>query len=1131
MGALDDRFAAQQQAKGLKPGVKFSSAVSNPNLGAKEYKGTEMVNDKNFAVELAKGTGRIAGGVLKAGANFVANTAKDIAQTTAGTLDSIGRSVYLIRRQNELSDKSKIIDKEMADAVEGYKSGKLSKQDYLQKLSQVNASYNMLNKQNKDLVKVSEAGGSPTRRAADIVETGVNILTLGSLTLQKAAGKQALKMGSKEGIEALATQGATKLESAIMRVPAVKSLVLRNLASEAKLVGSETLQQYMKREGSKVAMGLLVKRPLFYQANIDQARSGLDNIMKGNYTGAVKDAAWLAVQAIDGGPLGVASKGYSWLKGKTEVLTYGKGSLIDEISRRVGDGNATQIAQHIMETKAKDPTLGKKVEEAWRVVQEVNSRIYGKNVENAADSFLSTYHGQDLSKIDPQRLVDDLIKWRDADVLAQKELQKLVKAGTLTAEEAQRYTPVRWDAGTRDAIAKTARDAGPDIQKQWAAVQKELEIRGLDNNQNLMLQLEKIVNDGVGPSGDVFNAIKEIDAAQLVGRGISSKVNKEIAKLGFIIAEPKNGRRVGFLSSEDVWNDAKKLISSASKGEMDLFDPSIAPQPQVKEIANILRKAGLSPEAAAKEGQKKLAESFVANIDALDSTNLIKVNTVGGGEISGGQAVLVKLQNYIENKRPNSIGRVASLGSAEQSAITDVRQLRTHEIQEALGIGRTEARNISKAIVQAYIDVPMELRGFGDKIVDYLYKANPLHKYYSRIQSALRYTYNPFFRVQETAETKILSKLSANNLIWGKGRGELNDAVKVLDNARIFSSSMYGEAAQDQVLGRITANITQGQKRDLAGLAMDIAKKKGMSLEDMVSKHPDEIEDALRIIVQYGNKGVLASPLARTMNLAFFPMRYNAKVTMIAARELAKQPPAIQKAVLHSMFQFSDWLKSDEGLKWQSDNSEAIKVFGWLTPINSITYSLKLLNGSVNSPSDFGVLGGLPLGVVSQMLDSQGIIKLNTPYVDPKTGDTIPKYIPATVKARASTALGDLLGSMFTYPGRTLGLPGKGESIRKVVRVILDTNGVKGDFRVEEAQLKDLTPLEQNMVRVLKGDTSKEAIDALYSSPAQGQYNGYTIPPLDWSPLIRRLKPVNDNPLPRKGKSTKKAKNFAQPIQ
>ena len=63
------------------------------------------------------------------------------------------------------------------------------------------------------------------------------------------------------------------------------------------------------------------------------------------------------------------------------------------------------------------------------------------------------------------------------------------------------------------------------------------------------------------------------------------------------------------------------------------------------------------------------------------------------------------------------------------------------------------------------------------------------------------------------------------------------------------------------------------------------------------------------------------------MNLAFFPCAITPKVTMLAAQVLEKQPPAIQKAVLQSMFTMKDWLKSDEGIGWQSKNADAIALF------------------------------------------------------------------------------------------------------------------------------------------------------------------------------------------------------------
>jgi hypothetical protein len=268
------------------------------------------------------------------------------------------------------------------------------------------------------------------------------------------------------------------------------------------------------------------------------------------------------------------------------------------------------------------------------------------------------------------------------------------------------------------------------------------------------------------------------------------------------------------------------------------------------------------------------------------------------------------------------------------------------------------------------------------------------------------------------------------------------------------------------------------------------------------------------------------------MNLMFFPVRYNAKVTQIAAQVLGRQPPAVQLAVLHSGFRMRDWLKSDEGINWQAEHQDAIQVLNWITPINSIESTLNMLSHKPNSIAELGQLGGLPLGFITQILDSEGILHLNKPYVMPKTGDLLPDYIPQTTKAKASVALTDLIGSMFTYPGRTLGLPGKDASIKKFVRNFIATNGKDFD---KQYRTEDLTPLQQNWIRVLKGDTSKEAIDNLYGSPAQGKFSWYTLPPLS---LPQRVNLPQENTIPTKtetaaakaGQRTTRTKNMALPI-
>jgi hypothetical protein len=252
-------------------------------------------------------------------------------------------------------------------------------------------------------------------------------------------------------------------------------------------------------------------------------------------------------------------------------------------------------------------------------------------------------------------------------------------------------------------------------------------------------------------------------------------------------------------------------------------------------------------------------------------------------------------------------------------------------------------------------------------------------------------------------------------------------------------------------------------------------------------------------------------------------------------RKLASQPPSIQLAVIQGMHKLRPWLQSDEGIQWQADHAEAIKVFAWATPVGNIQQLGKLLGGNVDSWGDMGLLGGLPFGLISQTLDAEGIIQLNKPYVNPSTGEVFPDYIPKNTKAQAAVALESLIGSVFSFPGRTLGLPGKQAGIRDFVNQFIATNGSDFEKRINTDRL---TPLQKNMVRVLNGDTSDEAIDSLYTSPAPGQFNYYTLPPLTLpyktvplnspkpTPINRSLK------LPKAPKAAKgaKVKPTAKPI-
>lgn len=1041
------------------------------------------------AVNIGQQAGNVAGMVGGAALKFIGNSAVDIYRSTKGTATTlVDLPTYYVRSiQNE--NKSKELRAKLRDLSHEYAAGNLSKENYKKSLKDINKGFDEVNSSVKQIATSKSVG----QRNKEILDTTINVLSMGSLGLAEVGGKQAVKMGSKEALDALITQGSTKLESLILKNPAARSLVTRNIEAMAKkealAIAGQSPWQFVQMNGKKLAVDLLIKRPVFYQSNIGQAKSLYNNMLEGDYKGALTDTAWLGVQMLNGGPLGAAKDLAGYTRSAVGKLATGKGSVLDELSRQIGTKDWRQFGEYV--ANSSDPAIKK----AAQVLQDTNLSVTKGDAKRAVDNILSSYSHLDLSTLTPEMIIKDITKHRDAYEI----LESAKKSHILDnlGDVKDKLVPVRWDAVTRTSVADAVRRSSSvgELNKDAAinAIHEMGDRVGFTNNFSLSTQLEKIISTSK-TANEAADAIQAIDAAVGSGKYLPAPLQKQLAKLGYVLAEPAGGIKNAFIETESL----TKLVSSAIKNP-GTFDPSAAPTPVISHVAGFLERFGVSPQESNGLASKKLAESVSARLSGTFAGRELGFS-VDGNKAIGGDVILSRLQQYIENK-PGIYG--LNKISAGQSSLTDIRQMTVNEIREALAtkgksgtamISADAAKEIRQAVIKGFTDLPLEARGLADKLVDTLYAVNPMQKYYSRTQSALRYTYNPFFRAQESAETKILSHVQASNLVWMKGKNELDDAARVLEGAGIFKGQIPGEAAGDVTLGRITANLTSGQKRDLGGLALDIANSRGVSLQQLANESPEILDDALRAIVQYPNKGILASPLARTMNLAFFPMRYNAKVTMLAAQAVAKQPPAIQKAVLHSMFTMKDWMKSDEGISWQSKHADAIALFKWITPINSIEGTMKLLTGNINSPADLGQLGGLPFGVISQMLDSQGIISLNTPYVDPKTGTVFPRNTPISVKARAAVALTDLINSTFTYPGRVLGLPGKNQAIKDLVKNFIDTNGTDFESKV---QTENLTPLQEQWIRVLKGDTSDEAIDKLYQSPASGQFNGYTIPPLN----------------------------------
>jgi hypothetical protein len=1094
----------------------------------------------NWTVGVGKGIGNIAMGGGKLAGNIAADTGRAVYES----VEKFGLHKVitgtLSRDLDHIRDQNKQLDEQIEEWTTLYKSGRISSKSYADMMRQISKDAQDLSERS-----INVGAQANSREVAEgAAGTLITILSAGKfapsrVALRGSAGLSTAQVFKGSGMTASVLAGRTgatltRLEDAAARIPAVRALMARNgavLTNANRGIVNQSL-----RDATAMA---LFKHPFVYHATVedvgDVMRDIRDNDVGG---GTLLKAAFVTTLAFDGGIFGLATTSHKKLKESWKLGALGRGSYWDEVSSRTSNGNPRMWVDWLNNMKETNPSGFKRVERVMRQAQESNLQRFNSAGE-AADAVGLHYaanHGTDLSKLSFSQFMKRELKYWDNRLM----LDDLAKQGKLLDAEGNIIKPGKLALGTFDRIS---REQLLEKLGQLSYTDRISYLNTLKNDANVFwAQNEGLFNRVIAAVGktdnmeDVSKAIQKIDTAFAI-KGVPKEVAHQLAKDGYITIAPKQNLLKTFADE-----DTRKLITRfIDKGD-EVFDATVAPKPFLGNFYGTLKKMGMSTEGANDIAYKHLQNAVVGNLDNLNLSQTFGL--VGDKDVRGGGAIILsKLQDYANTARLSTPG-ISSIANriSATNAITDIRQLSPQEIAKALDISPKQAKEVSKAIMDGYKQLPLELRGLGDRAVDNLFRYVPGYKYYNRAQGALRYSYNPFFRTQEITETQILSSIKGNklnnaNFTWGKRRQELNQVVEQLEEARIFSTGFSGEGARnDVILGRLTANMTSYQKRDLAGLADTIAKRKGTTVADMIKNNYDELEDALKVVVQYPSRGVIASPLARTINLAFFPMRYNIKVAGMVAEGISKQPPAMQLAIVKGLFDAGDWLKTDEGLAWQNENYEVLGLLRWITPIDSVSAVLNMLNGRVDSISDLGLLGGLPFGVIPQILDGQGVfqnlpggVQYNTPYVDPRTGKVFEDRIPESLRAKANYAVIDFFNSTFTFPGRILGLPGKRQFLREIASLGLDAQNNEFRSVPQDDQLTELQKRQVDVIRrIQKGENvDDDDIAELYRSP---NGVGFAIPNLEALVGTPTLQKLDSSALPSGKRSGKRAKPAAQPI-
>lgn len=632
--------------------------------------------------------------------------------------------------------------------------------------------------------------------------------------------------------------------------------------------------------------------------------------------------------------------------------------------------------------------------------------------------------------------------------------------------------------------------------KTWEDLKAQNLTQAWAHNENFDRQVKGLIQKYENPS-ELDAAIRKVKASFAVD-GLPESVSRELAQMGYLPIKP--------VDLEAPFTEGNgKVASKFAQQNDNFFLKAVQPLPVLSFLGNTLTKFGLSPDAANQRVYQVFNDYLSKN---LQDAKVIP-NMVGEDAQQTTDTLVKQLADYAHNP-PGKL----------QMPITDLRMMTLKDIRAATGATAGEAVQIQRSISRAYTQVPLAMRGLGDRAVDFLYRGpqSGLSRRYFRLQGALRFSWNPFFEYMRVIpKTEMLTEAEGggvlSSIFTGKA-GQINETRQLLRDSGMFDTAgivgMGADAAEsDVILGHTTGTTAQEaaqqgkniskhllplQEKSIAGLVMSQADRMGMSTEAYVQGFPQQVRDTVQAIAQYDRHGnFINSPLARTLNVAFFPFRFETKVATIFAKSLARQPLMTQVAVLHGIMQAHNWFNSPQGQAWYSQNADALGIIRYITPIAEMNQAFDALTpGHDHSLGNFGEIGGLPFGWIPQLLDSEGLTHFNQAGVDAKTGAAIPSYVPATARGQLAIALQDFISSLFSYPGAQAGLPSKGTITRNLALELTGSNK-QTDLSLQTPQL---SPDQLNYQKAIQQANANNPTPGLTINQKQPTIPSQTVPGL-----------------------------------
>lgn len=854
---------------------------------------------------------------------------------------------------------------------------------------------------------------------------------------------------------------------------------------------------------SRVAItNLALKYPLYFSSMAYPAEQVYQELNTGKYGDAAKNIAIDAAIAVGAGPFGqFLGRGAKAGLGYLSKSTFDRAAYIDELAKLVGSKLPGHDPQVMLDAIANNPKLIKNISsnEAINLYAADNNPV--KAVYRLADA-MARNDGTDIAMQHPAQFLQEASDHIDAA----REFDTYAKQKNLGL-----FVPGRWTMTNRNFTASMIQDSTRGVAKNevqgkmletWENIKSQFPNSSYANSPSLDRQIKNIIMDNPKTPGKVAKEIRKIEAGKLA-EGFPSPLIMRNAEKGFIPIQPTNLEAPFREGSGKITSNLGKVSPLAEHGQ-DPFIKASHPLPVLSWVGTAISKAGLSPVAAQQSVQKEFRTILAKRLGGADL--LSKVAGKDGEDKA----------DYLIKQLSNKANEINQNMRFRRAQINDLRFLTVKDIMEATKVSDAEARQLRGMIIDSYIQVPYEIRGMGDRVVDWNYKLNPLAKPYARVQGSVRFAYNPIFQARVSYKGEFLKQLQTRGsfptitgLNW-LGRFFFRGTYRQLDStvALLDSHGLYGAGgAMEQAEGfsgsavrfingeqkGIQATLSQAQKRIGAGLVVKMADRVGLPVEDFIKQYPTEARNGVQALFHYDPRAsFLNSPLTKTLNIAFFPFRFETKVAMYMAKALTEATPMTRYAVTMGMLDAHRFLQSEAGMAWYAQYQPVIGFLQYFSPLetlsqiaNQLTGVDNLIHGEPYFAGQFGELGGLPFGWIPQLLDSAGLTHFAEPFVSSTTGQPAKEYVPTDAFGEINAAIQDLVGQLFTYPGSEVGLPSKG-SIERFIAGGVDPWGKKA-FNAENPPA--ITPQQQQYSAALMAKHADVAPPINYNAGPTNTFN------------------------------------------